>query len=69
VQTARQRGWIPFIGLAAGAAAGWVMSRRPVDEVTTTAERGLQLASTIAAAERLRSTREQARREQPKQAA
>jgi hypothetical protein len=62
VETARQRGWIGLAGLALGAVAGWMMSRRPVSEVRTTAERGLQVASTIAAAERLRTAREQTKK-------
>jgi membrane protein len=62
MQAARERGLLALASLAVGALLGWVMARRPVEEVSDTAATGLEIAHTIAAADRLRAAREEARR-------
>ncbi|HEY3066944.1 MAG TPA: YihY/virulence factor BrkB family protein [Methylomirabilota bacterium] len=69
MQAAHERGLVAVASLAVGAVLGWVMARRPLDEVSDTAAKGLDIAHTIAAADRLREAREEARRAHGKDAA
>jgi hypothetical protein len=58
LETARRRGWLPWIPVAAAVVAGLVLRKRPVAEIAAragqTAERALQVAGALAAIERFR---------------
>ena len=59
---ARERGVLALATLAVGALFGWLIARRPVTQLSDTAATGLEIASALAAADRLRVAREEARR-------
>jgi hypothetical protein len=58
LETARRRGWLPWIPVAAAVIAAIVLRKRPVEDVAAragrTAERALQVAGALAAIERFR---------------
>ena len=58
LETARRRGWLPWIPVAAAVVAGLMLRKRPVAEIAEragqTAERALQVAGALAAIERFR---------------
>ena len=59
--TARRRGWLPWIPVAAAVLTGFAMRRRSTAEVADraqrTLERALQVAGALAAIERFRERR------------
>jgi hypothetical protein len=62
----RRRGWLPFVTLGAAFAVGLLLQRnRPVREVAARSrdvvDRGLQVATTLAAIERFRRRRAERR--------
>ena len=61
LETARRRGWLPWIPVAAAVVAALMLRKRPVAEIAEraghTAERALQLAGALAAIERFREAR------------
>ena len=63
LETARRRGWLPWIPNAAAVLAGFMLRKRPVAEIAErashTAERALQVAGALAAIERFRQARGQ----------
>jgi len=58
LETARRRGWLPWIPVVAAVVAGLVLRKRPVAEVAEragqTARHALQVAGALAAIERFR---------------
>ena len=58
LETARRRGWLPWIPVAAAVVAGLMLRKRPMAEIAEragqTAERALQVAGALAAIERFR---------------
>lgn len=58
LETARRRGWLPWIPVVAAVLAGLMLRKRPVAELAEragqTAERALQVAGALAAIERFR---------------
>ena len=63
----QRRGWLPFLALGAALVAGLLLQRnRPVREVAARSrnvvDRGLQIATTLAAIERFRERRSSRRR-------
>jgi hypothetical protein len=65
LETARRRGWLPWIPVAAAVVAGLMLRKRPVAEMAErarhTAGRALQLAGALAAIERFREARGRAK--------
>ena len=61
LETARRRGWLPWIPVAAVVVAGLMLRKRPVARMAEraghTAERALQVAGALAAIERFRQAR------------
>ncbi len=59
LDTARRRGWLPWIPVAAAVLAAIVLRKRPIEDVAEragrTAERALQVAGALAAIERFRA--------------
>jgi len=59
LETARRRGWLPWIPVVAAVLAALVLRKRPVEVVATRAgrmaERALQVAGALAAIERFRA--------------
>jgi hypothetical protein len=59
--TARRRGWLPWISVAAALVVGLAMRRRSTAEVAgraqRTVDRGLQIMGALAAVERFRAAR------------
>ena len=58
LETARRRGWLPWIPIAAVVVAGLMLRKRPMSEIAEragrTADRALQVAGALAAIERFR---------------
>ena len=58
LDTARRRGWLPWIPVVAAVLAAIVLRKRPIEDVAEragrTAERALQVAGALAAIERFR---------------
>jgi hypothetical protein len=61
LETARRRGWLPWIPVAAAVVVGLLLRKRPVAEVADraghTTRRALQVASALAAIARFREVR------------